>query len=98
MATELEHIADTDVLFNSVKSLEFAMSYISGTLLRSEENSVANELELNHLEAALDEALMESFPASDPIAVNFSSVVTYALTERGEAGEATNRDGAGNKK
>jgi hypothetical protein len=38
-------------------------------------NVAANEQKLKHLDAALDEALTESFPASDPIAINFSRAV-----------------------
>ena len=45
------------------------------TLADTSENDTANELKLKHLDAALDEALTESFPASDPIAINFSCAV-----------------------
>jgi hypothetical protein len=38
-------------------------------------NVATNELKFKHLDAALDEALTESFPASDPIAINFSCAV-----------------------
>ena len=45
------------------------------TLTDASGNVAANELKLEHLDAALDEALMQSFPASDPIAINFSCAV-----------------------
>ena len=45
------------------------------TLTDTSGNDTANELKLTHLDAALDEALTESFPASDPIAINFSCAV-----------------------
>jgi hypothetical protein len=35
-----------------------------------------------HLDALLDEALDESFPASDPIAVNFESPATVEPSEK----------------
>ena len=35
-----------------------------------------------HQEAALDEALKESFPASDPIAVSFPPAVVDGATKR----------------
>lgn len=37
-------------------------------------------------EGALDEALMESFPASDPVAVNFSWVVRHPARSTNEHG------------
>jgi hypothetical protein len=36
-----------------------------------------SEFDVKHREAALDEGLCESFPASDPLAVNISRVVIY---------------------
>lgn len=36
-----------------------------------------SEFDVKHREAALDEGLCESFPASDPVAVNISRVVVY---------------------
>jgi len=38
-------------------------------------NAATNELKSKHLDAVLDEALRESFPASDPIAIDFSCAV-----------------------
>jgi hypothetical protein len=35
-----------------------------------------SEFEVKHREAALDEGLCESFPASDPVAVSISRVAT----------------------
>lgn len=49
-------------------SLNLTLSDASG-------NGAANQLKFKHLDAALDEALTESFPASDPIAINFSCAV-----------------------
>jgi hypothetical protein len=46
------------------------------TLTDASGNVAANELKSKHLDAALDEALMESFPASDPIAINFCAVAS----------------------
>jgi len=41
-------------------------------------NSDDGKSELKHVSEALDEALMESFPASDPIAISVTCVVTVA--------------------
>lgn len=38
------------------------------------DGSEASEFDSSHQEQALDEALMESFPASDPVAVSFAYV------------------------
>lgn len=48
---------------------------LNRTLTDASGNVAADELKLKHLDAALDEALAESFPASDPIAINFSRAV-----------------------
>lgn len=42
--------------------------------LRSIHVDEAGQAENQHQNAALDEALMESFPASDPIAVNITCI------------------------
>ena len=52
------------------------------TLTDASGNVAATEIELKHLDAALDEALMESFPASDPIALNFSCTVLSDSSQR----------------
>jgi hypothetical protein len=36
-----------------------------------------NESEIEHLDWILDEALKDTFPASDPIAINFSRVEAH---------------------
>jgi hypothetical protein len=46
--------------------------------LPANSSAVANELQRQHMDRALDEALMESFPASDPIAVSFDYVIDRA--------------------
>lgn len=46
------------------------------TLTDASGNVAANELKSKHLDAALAEALTESFPASDPIAINFCAVAS----------------------
>lgn len=53
------------------------MPCLNPTLTDASGNVAANELELElrHLEAALDEALAESFPASDPVAISISCAV-----------------------
>ena len=38
-------------------------------ILRSKRQRNANDIEWNRLEAALEEGLQETFPASDPVAV-----------------------------
>jgi hypothetical protein len=45
--------------------------------IQAQENVAASELNKKHEDAALDEALKESFPASDPIAVNITRAVAY---------------------
>lgn len=40
----------------------------------SNDGSEVSEFDSSHEEQALDEALMESFPASDPVAVSFAYV------------------------
>jgi hypothetical protein len=40
------------------------------------------ESALQHIEAALDEALMESFPASDPFAVSIDTIISGANRNR----------------
>jgi len=42
--------------------------------MSSKDRSEVDEVRLKHLEELLDEALEESFPASDPPAVNFEAV------------------------
>lgn len=51
------------------------MPYLNLTMADASGNVAANGLELKHLEAALDEALAESFPASDPVAISFPCAV-----------------------
>lgn len=44
-----------------------------------EEGPLDNALTLARQDVALDEALAESFPASDPVAISFPQAVTLAV-------------------
>jgi hypothetical protein len=53
---------------------------------------VAARSDRRHLEDLLDQALADSFPASDPIAINFEApVIGDAREERDEGPEQANR-------
>jgi hypothetical protein len=47
--------------------------------LPRDDDGDARKFDRIHQELALDEALMESFPASDPIAVSIDMVVYHAM-------------------
>ena len=52
---------------------------------------VQSTVKVTHQESVLDEALEESFPASDPVAVDISRVVDPAVNKQTGTGEGGTR-------
>jgi hypothetical protein len=56
---------------------EIVMNNVGRSAAQTGRNMNISESDFLHLDAALDEALKQSFPASDPIAVNSTAAAFY---------------------